>query len=338
MGWRYRSYVHRRQRASRAPARREGPEHRYGCGRPRGRGDFRNWRLLVMLPSMRPRGRTDATFRSADQEYSAIKGMIAFWDMSENPADNSDPEKKLGRGDTTHGMAFTGFDATTLAMVLADGESNGTDVQARAKINPDNWALRLHSQKGRRRHNTWDVRLVVDDVNRDSNRRNQSTMLIDQCDQQHWSFIRDFVKIRELAATNDHDELRFDAAGFLGMISGAGTAQGIASFDEFGNPISIPKTSAAGPGPGIASFDEFGNPIPLAKTSAAGPTGRNGRACTMQNISRRGGYITDGKLAAQLWHIITIAPPQGGGARASVITGPVRMGGDQAGTATRSAG
>lgn len=194
--------------------------------------------------------------RSGDREHGASKAMLVFWDLSEEPVDNSDREKKLGRGDATHGMAFTGFDKGSRIAELADGLANPTDITARRLFEPDNWALRLHSSEGREKDGVWALRLIADHENKSKEREHRSTMVINECDKQRWGYLQDALWVKDLGAIIAHRETDFDDAGFLRMLYSSDVATSLT------------------------------------------------RSCVMLNISKSGGYVTDGRTAGMLWHVL----------------------------------
>ena len=138
---------------------------------------------------------TGATFPAANREYGAAKPLVIPWDFSESPQDNSDRNKKLGRGEGSHFAAFAAFDEETLRATLADGVSGKGSLSSYRLLEPDNWVLRLHEKNGDGEDSVWAHRLIVDDHHEDSKRTNRSTMLVDQCDEQTWAWIRDQWKI-----------------------------------------------------------------------------------------------------------------------------------------------
>lgn len=176
---------------------------------------------------MTRRGMLDTLNRPADQEYGVVKGMIGYWDVSNEPKDNGDRLKKLGKGDVAHGVTVLKFDLKTLRNELADGYTTElTDVVTRRMHEPDNWALRLHMDKGRGRDGVWAIRNIVDHENRHDERTHRSTIWINQCKKQEWAWSADAVWILDLMAPVKHDELYFDPAGYLGMARSKNVATG----------------------------------------------------------------------------------------------------------------
>lgn len=204
---------------------------------------------------------------SASREHQQVKGLWCAWDLSENPTDNSDRIAKLGTQPSMRIAAVKEFDKSTRETTIFDGVTagDGFDVNSQWPIEPDNMVLRLHTAFGKEEDNVWAIRLTVDDVHKDDNRRNRSTMVISQCPEQDWAWTRDQWKVRRLGATNDSPELAFDKAGFLKI---------------------------------------------MRQTEAS--VGKNERAALWLNVSRRGGYYTDGLIGAQLWHVLHISPLSGG--------------------------
>jgi len=159
--------------------------------------------------------RVEAESKGADREYGLSKATIAVWDLSQDPDDNSDRSKKMPKmGDATPFGSIVESDEDTLASYIGDGFIKGKKPSKRF-LNPDNLALRFTEKDGKGKKSHWDLRLSVDDVHKDHERDNLSTMFVDQCDRQKWAWARDLFKIRNTEATLDHDELAFTDAGFL---------------------------------------------------------------------------------------------------------------------------
>ena len=193
------------------------------------------------------------------KKLGAQKVMLIPWDMSEKPTTN-DRVKKLGRGDGTHGAAFFDFDKKTNKAKLVDGYHGDTITSIRL-LEPDNWVFRLHTKRGAKKDGVLALRMTTDDVNRDYERKNRSTMWINQCNTQVWAWSRDLFKVKALGASCKDEELRFNGAGFLSMFASTDTA-----------------------------------------------SGGNNRGALMLNVSKRGGYTTDGVLAGQFHHILSLVP------------------------------
>lgn len=174
------------------------------------------------MAKKRTKLQVNSASKNEEREHGLLKRTVVLWDESLDPADNSDRAAKMGMHDGTLFGVVAEFDEETQKSFLADGFIRGAGVVGSRRANPDCWALRLTEPEGKGKASHVDVRLIVDDVNRDSERTNLSTMFIDQCATQNWAFCRDLFKIRSLGATNDHDELAFTPAGFLWAVKKTG--------------------------------------------------------------------------------------------------------------------
>jgi hypothetical protein len=189
-------------------------------------------------------------------------------DLSEDPTDNSDKEKKLGKGDSSHAIAFRAFDVDKQRVDLADGWTGEkpTGVSSRGRFEPDNWVLRMHSKKGQNnRDNVWAIRLQVDHKEKAAERKHRSTIWVDNCEQQNWAWSQDALWVIKRTTSVKHEEIMFDDAGFL---------------------------------PQIKKKDKKGN---------------TNRDVLALNVSKQGGWTTDGSQLGQLWHVLSFCPSSGPG-------------------------
>lgn len=161
--------------------------------------------------------RSEGNSLSQERIFGSHKSLLVPWDMSKKPSKNK-REDKLGEGDGSRAIAFLGFSLKTLRAEPADGVAGGVGVTSFALLEPDNWVLRLHTEKGRGQDAVWAHRLIVDHDNKAWKRESRGTQFIDQCDEQTWADGRDLFWIVDLKTTVDDKELHFTGAGFLGMI------------------------------------------------------------------------------------------------------------------------
>src|SRR3990167_2066674 len=266
-----------------------------------------------ILDALMRKASPEGTFQNAFQRYGVDRAMIVFWDLTEGPKDNSDRAKKLGKGDPTLGMAFIGGFEENSSVTLADGYTGGAS--ARAKLEPDNWFLRLHEKEGKGVDNVWAVRLSVEHENQSGDRKHRSTAIIDQCHEQNWAWLMDLMWIKDLGAAVTHQELMLDAAGFLPMIGGDSGGEGQKSSVslQFGKNLKNALSSASG---------LFGKGIEPEIKYKKGEGEFPARAALCNNWATNAGFVTDGVKAAQWWHLFTIivgaAKPAGKGTTTSV--------------------
>lgn len=152
--------------------------------------------------------------------YGYSPRALVIWDMSLFPADNSNLGKLLGRGDSTKAYAMRSFDARSNFGNLSDGLATGRVTSWRG-LDPHNWVLRLYDANGKSL-GTWSHRLVVDGVHNHQKRDNRGTMVVDACDKLNWAWLEDLCKVKRPGgggASVTDAELKFDDAGFLGLVS-----------------------------------------------------------------------------------------------------------------------
>jgi len=234
--------------------------------------------------------------RLEETEYRINRGMLAFWDLSNQPETN-DREKKLGRADPTRGAAFFDWDEEAQSGKIADGLTNrGSTITSIRHFEPDNFVLRLHTELGRGKDGVWALRNIVEHENLAAERGHRSTMWIDQCPDQHWAYSQDAFWIKKLSASVAHREVQFNGAGFLSMLleKDKGTTFKLGGTLKFFGALFIPPIIVKG---GVPVSQ---NPPSKQQATAAE------RAALMLNISKRGGYATDGKDCGQLWHVLHI--------------------------------
>jgi len=148
-----------------------------------------------------------------DREYALCKNIIAVWDDSNNPPDNRNRARKMGSGDQTPFGAVVEFDAESDSLFIADAINHGAIVGRRFP-NPDNWWMHLGDPRGRGLQNSFDLRMIADDTNRDFKRTHLSTQVINQCPDQTYGFLRDILKVIKLGASIDHEEMAMTPAGY----------------------------------------------------------------------------------------------------------------------------
>lgn len=195
------------------------------------------------------------------ENLTICRQMLGFWNLSEDPEDNSDLEKIFGKGGPgTVGMAILDFDDDTRTMQLADGY-HGKKIHGRRPMDPHNYVPRIHSKDGKGNKSVWSHRSVVDSTNKDHEREHRSMIYVDACQKMTWSFARDLEYVLKFGgggASVDHEEIKFDDAGFLPAMTGKNK-------------------------------------------------GKDERGVRSINMSKRGAYISDKAVIAQLWHILHIA-------------------------------
>ena len=206
---------------------------------------------------------TDPDFRT----FGVARNLFIPWDMSEGPKNNKDKVKKLGSGDGSHAMAFREFDHDKKRLGLADGYTGEkpTEISSFALFDPASWVLRMHEKEGKGKDNNWAGRWQTDHGKKAQERGHRSTIFVDNCDDQHWAWSQDLTWVINLKTDVDHDEIKFDKAGFL----------------------------------------------PQLKTKGA--KGESTRGALALNISKRGGFVTDGKKYGSLWHVLNLQSASTGG-------------------------
>lgn len=246
--------------------------------------------------------------RPYDREYGQNQSLLPLWDCSGRPSKN-DRLLKLGQSIAQRGVAIFSFDRKNRATQIVDG-LHGSDVNTIAQFEPDNWVPRLHTPGGRGPDNVWALRLVVEHDNKSDKLEHRSTIWVDQCEQQHWAWSMDALWVVNLQASVADQEIQFNGAGFLDQLYGAsaggrrssgfrGTSrQGVSNAADPNAPI-VPirpptPTQGGSGGPG--------------QTQAAG-TGAT-RGALAINISKVGGFLSDGELIGQIWHILSIPEPE----------------------------
>lgn len=158
--------------------------------------------------------RTEATSRAASREYGTNQSLLAFWDLSAAPKDNKKRNAKLGSEVQATGICIKEFDTKDLSTRIIDGLST-IKFTSYYVLEPDNWVVRPHEKKGFPDiDNTWDLRLILDHENDNFKRKNRGTMVINQCETQHWGWLSDILQHVLLKPENEDDELFLDAAGF----------------------------------------------------------------------------------------------------------------------------
>ena len=167
------------------------------------------------------RRQIDQALAADSREYGIFRGTLTPWDFSFKPTKNFGNSRgaKIGRGDQVHFGAIESTNPDSLRSRLIDGVSVGR-TPSRFPLEPDNWVLRLHTEGGLGRDNVWSHRMIVEHNHFAKNRDHRSTIWVDQEDSQIWAFSQDAFWITKRRASVAHDELDFDAAGFLKGVSG----------------------------------------------------------------------------------------------------------------------
>lgn len=239
--------------------------------------------------------------RPGDREYGVNQSMLAFWDLSGQPSKNQ-RLVKLGQFVGQRGVAIFSFDAATRATTLVDG-LHGSDTNSVAPMEPDNYVPRLHSAADI----VWATRLITEHDNASDVKAHRSTIWVDQCENQHWAWSMDAFWIVNMQVQICDPEIQFNGASFLPMFfvggqTGGGRGGRRSKLSEQGPetivPIRPPRpVEGGGPG-GVGST--------VTRPRAGTPT----RGSLAHNVSKKGGYITDGKFIGQLWHIFSIPEPE----------------------------
>lgn len=180
--------------------------------------------------SDRHKGLVPGMVPSSLEDYKVLHQMLAFWDLSKDPVDNSDRERKLGFGYNTKFVALNAFDPETGVENLKDGLDEEEPFRATSSrsANPDNWILRFHTDAGKDPDATWDLRLVADHENKSDKRTHQSTMVMNQCDDQDYAWLQDAFWVLKLGTPVTDLEIKLNSAGFLQFcyFGAAGTPTG----------------------------------------------------------------------------------------------------------------
>lgn len=249
--------------------------------------------------------------RPGDREYGVGQSMHAFWDLSGQP-DKNERLVKLGQNVGQRGVAIFSFNASTRATTLVDG-LHGNDVNSVAAMEPDNYVARLHSEGGRGADNVWAIRLITEHDNPSDEKGHRSTIWVDQCESQHWAWSMDAFWIVNLQVKIKDPEIQFNGASFLPMffVGGQTGGGGGGTPGRRGARKRAPETV---PGPIIPIRPplpvEGGGPGGVGSTVAGPRFPAPTRGTLSQNVSKKGGYITDGKFIGQLWHIFSIPEPE----------------------------
>lgn len=207
---------------------------------------------------------------TSGDNLTLFRGLVAFWDLSKDPADASDLEKLAGQCPKGGGLVVTEFDLSSGTHQKADGY-HGKAVSSDKWFNPLAWVCRLFTKDGQGRANFWMPRGVLDLTKKNWEREHRSGISVNGCDKLAWAWDMDTEVVGRISGHEpsvSHKELEFDDAGFLPMLTGKNT-------------------------------------------------GKKTRGTKLLQVSKRGGYITDGKLSASLWHIVHMIPRGGVGSTAT---------------------
>ncbi len=165
------------------------------------------------------RGMVPGSPSPTPRQYGSNKGFITYWDLSDRPNTN-DRIRKLGKSfDGTRGGAIDTFDPTTLRSGYFDGVHDRAGIMATRLHEPDNWLFRMHDEKGAGIDNLWDLRLIIDHTNLMSSRKNRSTYVIDQCEDQRQGMLSDLIWGVDMLTDVGDDELIIGPDGFTRMLA-----------------------------------------------------------------------------------------------------------------------
>ena len=187
---------------------------------------------------------SNGTHAQPDENFALGFTELVPWDLSYRPVRNLYLDK-VGVLGTTRAVAVDKVSEKTLLRKLANGIDNeaaaagdgpapavadsfggtpsgggtqGSKVDTRRPLEPDNWVLRLHQPGGKKNLSTWALRLIADNSNKSSEMECRGSMVIDQGDRQLWAWFNDLNQIADMQSPVSCDELAFNGAGFLGML------------------------------------------------------------------------------------------------------------------------
>lgn len=213
--------------------------------------------------------------------YGQMDTMFKFLDLSLSPSKN-DRSAKLGQNLQSYGVAVCDIDPKTLKVSLADGLIARGTKRSLAVPEPDNWVYRIHD---RGRDRVWAIRLVSDHTNKHNERKNRSSMVIDQQDRQRWGHLSEVFWVKDVGVDLSDPDLQFNGAGIL---------KGLCAENR-----SVRQIGARG-----VILRAPGQPQPTP-TGAQGDPGKK-RYHTAFNVNREAGFVTDGKRIGQLRRIVAL--------------------------------
>lgn len=167
-----------------------------------------------------PKNSAGGGIPSEPDAYEVIRGILPLWDMSSEPSNNEDFEKKLGKADHIRGGAIVRLEKTSNRNTVADGIINRRKIPSIMQMDPDSWVLRLYKTKGGAYVGTWNVRLSVDHTAADDTMGNRGTMVIDQNTDQQWAWLGDALRITAPKGGSRiaDREIMFTHAGYLELL------------------------------------------------------------------------------------------------------------------------
>src|SRR3990167_7718967 len=246
--------------------------------------------------------------RGHDWEHGFLQRTLALWDLTYLPLTN-DREKKAGSGTGQLGGAIHYFDPDTNLTSAVDGVSNldahlsPIPFTAERLVEPDNFLLRFHTDRGHFKDGMWALRMIADHTNAAAERTMRSTHVIDQEGAQAWGALSDLFWITDKVATNSHEELNINGAGFLAQLYGfphSVNRRGALALNVARNAGFVTDGTFIGPLAHILKFPGAGG-----GTQSAG-RGRPAEQRELGLNADAGRSYTDGKVAC--WPTIDKAP------------------------------
>ena len=207
--------------------------------------------------------------------FGVARNLFIPWDMSKGPKDNKDKAKKLGSGDGSHAMAFREFNSHTKQISLADGISGPKSGTSGVEkpIGITSYALF--------NPDSWVLRMHEKDGKGKDN--NWAVRL--QTDHGKKAQERDH---RSTIFVDNCDDQHWAWSQDLTWVINLNTS------------VSHPEIM----------FDKAGF-LPQLKTKGA--TGDPVRGALALNVSKQGGWVTDGTKRGQLWHVLNLQSTATGG-------------------------
>lgn len=166
------------------------------------------------------------------REYGANKGMLALWDLSKNPVDNTDRVAKLGETfDFTRAVAIEKIDPVIHSLSLFDGVHDKPKLMTARAFEPDNFWFHMHDEQGRGVDSVWELRMIADHTNKVTSRKHRGTPVIDQCDHQRQGYLGDLIWGVDIESDAGDQENLVGPAGFTRMLE--------SDFGSFGGETGI---------------------------------------------------------------------------------------------------
>jgi hypothetical protein len=261
---------------------------------------------------IRRKGTTGATSTDALKYGGGFENFIPH-DYTYAPRTN-DRLAKLGSGAASRMISLASYDDDSKIFTFNDGMAHPKS--GRARPEPDNWTLVDHGGLDR----VWAHRDIVDHENHSASLAERSDQVINQKDSQCWAYKKDqwaVVEIRGLGPPIPKGR-EYNGAGFLPSLYATKKRGGSPKKGASGATFTHPDRTAAG--------------FEFTPTETKSRQGRM-RAALALNDADNGGYYTDLKRVAQLWHIFYMmprpTPPPAGPKFKDVITGHSHYRGSQ---------